>query len=754
MRYIYIKLLVVFFLISSSLNYQKIPKHSNVILKNSEICKEKTLELVNTIISKQPFKEEYYRMMLVYSGKKINDLGDYHKCKSIPDNKANYFTLIISKDKIRFNIGLCIFKECDVDSMNELKILLIEIIKNTYHIELDEKDIIIEDIIKRDDSIINDNLVIIMIIFSITLLILVLYFINFIQQIYKQNLNSGNIDKKNFKETEVFDKSMKSEISHKKYLEDKNENNIIFKEKLLNEKVGESENMNSNFNKTDSGTESDKENNIYEINSKENEDTSLSLKKIPSIKISHSSHNFFHNFLSHFNFSNNLHKIMTVKVKENEPLRIFDGIRVLSCFWVVLGHGILIPLSIGLTNIADLQFKAKYYYTAIVFSGYFSVDVFFYLSAFMFCLSIQKYLTNDSNLSDENDKKGSISYTKRILIILKGIFSRYIRLLPLYLFTIFGMTTISKLMSYGSISYITENDQKNCLNSWYYNLLYVNNLVHYTRENYMCAVHSWYLANDMQFFIFSILIYILLLDYKIIRNLVIFLVLIGSLVFSAIYSINHNLGFNDFTHPVKSDVDYFNDYYIKPWIRIAPYIIGFYSCEFYMESPSFKRKDSENNDNNSNLIRRINEKIINSNFLSICLLILGIVLVNMTVLASYFTNNYEVDLKFQGIMLTFNKVLFVLGLAIIVHLTFLNKFVIIRKILSADIFNIIGKLTFAIYLIHVYVLFAIDSTLSTNAYFSLNTLTFEAFGYIIFTAIISLFASILFESPIISMLKT
>ena len=81
-------------------------------------------------------------------------------------------------------------------------------------------------------------------------------------------------------------------------------------------------------------------------------------------------------------------------------------------------------------------------------------------------------------------------------------FHRYFRIVPAFLF-IFLITTY--LLSYfgnGPIYFLAGNMAIICKKNWWQNFLFIQNLYPGTLGE-MCLGHTWYLANDMQFFIIT-----------------------------------------------------------------------------------------------------------------------------------------------------------------------------------------------------------------------------------------------------------
>lgn len=668
------------------------------------------------------------------------------------------------------------------------------------------------------------------------------------KETFENNDNFKKVNKKEFKENtkrnidELYNNNEKSVYNL-------NKKTIKEGETKINEHEIVEENSPKNLQPADSIL-------TVKENNKDNKLLSKELNVIETKKPFRPKKSLLQFILSHFDFYEQLSKIFTVKAKSNDPLRIFDGIRIFSAGWVVFGHGFYLFIMIGFYNSFEILNIMTSWMGAIIYSALFAVDVFFYMSAFMFYLGMQKYISkpetsninnvnkdywstsdyrtkkgnlnkevidsnpnetkltgqlasqyevtefrnskiesdtsklpnsmydsirnsevksglnniNNSNISKSNDNttntKVDISNSKienpvkekktsKIIIFSMALVARYIRLFPLYAFVIFGITQIVPMFAYGGLDYMTTilNDPS-CANHWWHNILYFNNLPNYTPPDSMCAGHTWYLANDMQFFIVFMLIFVFLAEYDTIRNLVVLAIMIGSLAISTVLCINQELNYNDRSHNRKTNPNEFNEYYIKPYIRVAPYILGLFFCEFYLNCKAYPKYVENSDTKKDNIFRKINKKIERNNLVAFLMFIFAMILINFSVFSTWWTNNYDVNLPFQGVMKTFNKVLFVWGLAILVQLTFLGKFKIIYHILSLDLFNVLGKLTFGIYLVHMYIILIAGTHFNSLPYLNFWFFSIFAVGALGAATIVSLIVSLLFESPVISILKS
>ncbi|XP_033764329.1 nose resistant to fluoxetine protein 6-like [Pecten maximus] len=153
-------------------------------------------------------------------------------------------------------------------------------------------------------------------------------------------------------------------------------------------------------------------------------------------------------------------------------------------------------------------------------------------------------------------------------------FHRFWRLTPIYMLVLMIEATLTKYMGGdGGPMWQREGIDTFCEDSWWTNLLYINNLTSLTK---MCMGWSWYLSNDMQFFVISPLLLVPLYRKKFVGLIVCVVALFVSLLTTGILS-THNEWATSPLIPGMSQAQsdsYNNDYYVKPWCRISPYIVG------------------------------------------------------------------------------------------------------------------------------------------------------------------------------------
>ncbi|XP_033120843.1 nose resistant to fluoxetine protein 6-like [Anneissia japonica] len=195
-----------------------------------------------------------------------------------------------------------------------------------------------------------------------------------------------------------------------------------------------------------------------------------------------------------FSALTNGRKILKVNSKSGQ-LDCLNGIRVLSMWWVILGHATSF-LFLRIDNFPYLFDVYKKFTFLAISNATFSVDSFFVLSGLLITYLTLKHLKKFN---------GRINWAM-------FYFHRFWRLTPFYMVV---LSIHANLIVYfgkgqGLIEW-AQREHNTCANYWWTNLLYINNLYPFPGSlTTQCMSWAWYLANDMQFFVISPFIIILL----------------------------------------------------------------------------------------------------------------------------------------------------------------------------------------------------------------------------------------------------
>lgn len=445
--------------------------------------------------------------------------------------------------------------------------------------------------------------------------------------------------------------------------------------------------------------------------------------------------------LSFFNIREHFNMMLIVEKPINntfEHLKILHGVRVLTSAWIVLGETFYLPIYY-VKNMADMYYLAKKWYFNLVSGAFFAVDVFFFLSGFLFFFNISK---NSQKLT-----------SRRNLLI--SFFDRYFRLLPLYLVMIFGITCVTPFLVDGPNYQMMEVLNGGCHKNWWHNLIFINNIIKYdTEDNKICVQQLWFLACNFQFFMVSLLILFFCYNSKKIKHFLFISIYILSAISQVYTAYVYDFKYNDIEHPGPNDPIYTAYYFVLPWIRINPYIIGIYFSHLFTRTKLYKKDYHQNIlKDNVNLADKINDYLLNNDWACYILFIFGFGLVNATFWTSSIGNFRELSKMGNALCLAFTKDLFVIGLGIILHLTYLGKFELIKSFLSKPFFEIIGKGTYGVYLYHTFLLDLIFYEYGNIFYMNVPDYIILALGAYILSYFLSLGCTVLVERPFNSLTK-
>eukprot|EP00535_Pseudo-nitzschia_heimii_P012659 CAMPEP_0197193926 /NCGR_PEP_ID=MMETSP1423-20130617/28260_1 /TAXON_ID=476441 /ORGANISM="Pseudo-nitzschia heimii, Strain UNC1101" /LENGTH=754 /DNA_ID=CAMNT_0042647253 /DNA_START=131 /DNA_END=2392 /DNA_ORIENTATION=- len=174
-----------------------------------------------------------------------------------------------------------------------------------------------------------------------------------------------------------------------------------------------------------------------------------------------------------------------------------DGLKVVSMLWVIGGHIMAIQSSTGAGYLNPKDFFPPRGITTsflgqLLFSSRFAVDTFLCISGYLAAHVLKRKL------------KKPIGQNSRFLEILKVvavIIFRMLRILPLYMCCLGFWMFLAPHMGSGIFWYQWENFLEPCRESWWTNILFVNNILPWgISTEGSCFYHSWYLAVDVQLF--------------------------------------------------------------------------------------------------------------------------------------------------------------------------------------------------------------------------------------------------------------
>ena len=259
------------------------------------------------------------------------------------------------------------------------------------------------------------------------------------------------------------------------------------------------------------------------------------------------------------------------------PLACLDGVRCLSMLYVVYGHSILWPTQApGYTNMyeAVVPHDGEGYMATVrgqvLNAAEFSVDTFFWLSGFLGAFVASKVAARATTCT----------------WIPKAYLQRYLRLTPSYAFIVLLWWKVLRVYGSGPVWAQQRGEYRDCARTFWTNMLYVNNLVPFHGTEDSCYGVAWYLPNDMQFFLLLPGFVALKRASAAAAYAVLGALALASVAYAWWAAYAFDLSFATF-----DGGDYFPDYYVRPWTRIPPYLVGVATAFYYADAANDKARE-------------------------------------------------------------------------------------------------------------------------------------------------------------------
>ncbi len=404
-------------------------------------------------------------------------------------------------------------------------------------------------------------------------------------------------------------------------------------------------------------------------------------------------------FFSFFNIKQNFIEMFSTKKiinKTNEKLKIIYGIKSIYSIWIVFGQ--IFQLSGYYTkNMSDMFFISKKWYFNYLSGCFFSVDMYVFFCGFLFYFNLNKK-SNNNNKNNRNN-------------LLINIFQRYFRIFPIIVFYTFFGKIITPFLSSGPNYQMMKELVGGCDKNYWHNLFMINNLIKYNKMKYeQCITNLCYISCIFHYFFISLLVIYFLYHYTTLRKIFFFFLYFCSVSLQIYTSLYYKFKYNDINHPSINDSMYTFYFFCVPYCKITPFFIGilfgnlFIHNDFYLKDYKNGNLYNKNYNMKNSYLYKFNNLIKNSKYLTFILTLISLILINISFWTSNITNNHNLSLLNNALLLTFAKDFYVFGVAILLHLLYLEKFKIISKFLKFKIFEIyvngsLGIMAFANYTI-------------------------------------------------------
>ncbi|XP_069112157.1 LOW QUALITY PROTEIN: uncharacterized protein [Argopecten irradians] len=255
--------------------------------------------------------------------------------------------------------------------------------------------------------------------------------------------------------------------------------------------------------------------------------------------------------------------------QHKDSISAICGLRVISILWIIYTHTLFVNTA-AIKNVNLISFFDQLQSTALsmpLINGAVAIDTFFVISGLLLSYMLMKELTK---------QKGRINW-------FMFYFYRFWRLTPTYMMIILLDVAFSRYYHDGPSWTQMEIFTDNCKESWWTNLLFINNYINTADKK--CFPWSWYIACDMQLYILSPLLLVPCYSSKKIGAVLSSLALAGGTVATVFVAMDYpptnTIMVPKPTFNIESDLnniqqtkDFHNGYLFKPYSHIAPYVLG------------------------------------------------------------------------------------------------------------------------------------------------------------------------------------
>ena len=432
-----------------------------------------------------------------------------------------------------------------------------------------------------------------------------------------------------------------------------------------------------------------------------------------------------------FNIFDHTKEILKAENKIDPKLNALQFLRFIGLYLVFISHfrdNLLFFQPTMLVNYTEIyKMFNPIHFTDISYRVNVAVDIFLALGGFfsaMTCISVF-----------EKKENRTISSFLSIYI------QRYFRIFPLMFMAWMITCYFLPHYSHGLATFHIFNNQFNCLNRAFPTFLYVENLL--VNFGQMCNPWIWSCFVDMQLFLLvPFIIYFTMINLKLGIKILIFLFSLSVLLQYYVIE-KHNLNTNNIGY---QDFNYYFYFYPQTYTRCNSYFLGIIYCFIYMESRSKKAFQNSFFHNFNQLFK--------TRFIRYFLTFSAIVIMCVIIyIQNWFDTSKGYPRFLMIVNLIFYRTIFISGLLLFIHPLILGFSRPLVPLLCSLIVNVIGKISFGIYLFHLQLYYYVMGNKLNSSIWNYERGFFESHSWFVLIFPFSFVMTIAFESPIIQLVK-
>ncbi|KAG8035844.1 hypothetical protein G9C98_002970 [Cotesia typhae] len=416
-----------------------------------------------------------------------------------------------------------------------------------------------------------------------------------------------------------------------------------------------------------------------------------------------------------FSIYTNSKIIFNTKINK-DSLASIHGLRFFGMLWIMMIHTVYYSNDY-VDNRTTVWRLSQDLSAQILTNGSLSVDTYFCLSGFLVSWLFFRQKIRE-NPSTREQKFRWLDYFGLIV-------KRVIRLTPAYLLII-GIAEINfGWYAETSAFRIAEKPQENCPLYWWRNLLYINNLFPW---NQACLSWSWYLSNEMQFYIIGTFLLILSdLYFKIAAGALISFLII-SMIINGIISSSYKYTTIDIRR-LDQLWNLMDVVYSPPWMRIGPYLIGIIA---------------------GYILTRLNGKLILKRKILWLFWIIGSMCNIITLFGLY---GRHLSIATTAVYVAVSRITWAIGISWLLIACQTNNAGFINKLLSLKVWIPLSRLSYCAYLLNPLLINSIYLQSESAIHIDFLPTKTMFLGIAFMTYFCAYIATILLETPYILLLK-
>ncbi|KAJ3647370.1 hypothetical protein Zmor_019249 [Zophobas morio] len=389
--------------------------------------------------------------------------------------------------------------------------------------------------------------------------------------------------------------------------------------------------------------------------------------------------------------------------REDRTLNCVSGIKVISCFWVMLGHaaigGTLLAKNIFYT-VTEWRWKPM---NTFVWTGHNAMDTFFTVSGLLVSYTYLK--------SSQKSSTGLFTFYT----------NRYVRLTPVMLLTILIQSSLLKIYVEGPYAKIMlDIFIEKCYDNWPSMVFYTINLFLHTKT---VVTHIWYLSCDFQMYLLAPIFLFFIRKHPRKVTAAMALTFLLSVLYSFAITGIKKVGFT--VYEWNQDFAYYLAF--STFHHLPSWLIGIF-CGYLLQHENIK------------IPKNLNVCLLFVSFLSLIMLMVN----QLTHLEGEYSV-YRAAL-WNGLA----RPAWSLSLCYIIFSCATGHGGIVNSFLSNYVFIVLSELSYSIYLVHGGIMLFIFGNSRQTLFFNNHQILLYFMEICMWTLPLSLFTYLAFEAPILS----